>query len=255
MTEIMYAGIVDNSTIDYPHKNSAVVYLCGCPYRCPWCQNKDLLTMDSPNCRKTNINEIITELNKNYLIQAVCVTGGEPMMQEETITLLKKIKKETDLLLKIDSNCFYPNRLSKAIKYLDYFTTDIKAPLDIRYGKVTGLPDRWEQITKTVKESHKILKDWINPKEARTTIIPGLLETKEEIIKVAEIIADIGFTEYTIQQFRPENTLDPAYEKKQSPSRDKLIKLAQAAKAKLPETNVQIVTLEGGFEQIKTTTP
>ncbi len=251
MTEIIYAGIVDNSTIDYPGKVAAVVYLCGCPYRCPWCQNRDLLTMNSPNCRKTDTREIIKELRENYLIEAVCVTGGEPLMQEETLDLLKEIKKETRLLLKIDSNCYYPRKLREALPYLDYFTTDIKAPLDQRYGKIAGLPDRWKKIVSRVRESHRILRDWDNPKEARTTIIPGLLEKKKEVRETAEIVKKVGFTEYTIQQFRPENTLDPEYEKKQSPPRELLQELAREAKKKLPNTRVQIVTLEEGFEEIK----
>jgi len=251
MTQIIYAGIVDNSTLDYPKKTAAVVYLCGCPYRCPWCQNKDLLTMDSPNCRKTDTREIIKELQENFLIDAVCVTGGEPLMQEETIELLKEIKQETNLLLKIDSNCYYPQRLKKAIAYLDYFTTDVKAPMDERYGKVAGLPERWEEIVAKVKESHEILKNWDNPKEARTTVIPGLLDSKEEIRKTAGIVGEVGFTEYTLQQFRPENTLDPSYENKQSPPRELMVELAREAKKKLPHTRVQIVTLEGGFEEIK----
>ncbi|OYT40827.1 MAG: anaerobic ribonucleoside-triphosphate reductase activating protein [Candidatus Altiarchaeales archaeon ex4484_43] len=234
MTEINFAGIVDNSTIDYPKKLSAVVYLCGCPYRCPWCQNAELV-LNGGNCKPTGIDEIIDQLKKNFLIQAVCITGGEPLMQRETIGLLKGIKSETDLLLKIDSNGYFPERVKEALPLLDFFTTDVKAPLDERYGEVVGLPDQWQKIVERVKKTLDILKRGDHQKEARTTIVPDLIDKKEDIEKIAKLVDEVGFTLYTLQQFRAERTLDPGYERIQSP---------------LPETKVQIVTQQNGFEEI-----
>lgn len=249
MTEINFAGIVDHSTIDYPGKVSAVVYLCGCPYRCPWCQNAELV-FNEGECRPTEIDEIVDQLKENFLIQAVCVTGGESLMQKEAIELLERIKSETDLLLKIDTDGYFPGRLSKALPFLDFFTTDVKAPLDERYGRVVGLPDQWRKIVEKVRESLSILKKWENQKEARTTIVPGLIDKIHEIEEIAKVVGDVGFTSYTLQQFRPERTLDPEYEKIQSPSPELMHKLGVVAKEHLPKTKVQIVTQQNGFEEI-----
>ena len=117
--KLNFAGIVDHSTLDYPGKSAAVVYLCGCPYRCPWCQNPELVFEEG--CTEIEIDKIIKNLNENFLLDAVCVTGGEPLMQKNTIELLKKIKQDTDLLLKIDHNGYFPERLKKALPYLDIF--------------------------------------------------------------------------------------------------------------------------------------
>jgi len=253
MTEINFAGIVDNSTIDYPEKLSAVVYLCGCPYRCPWCQNAELV-FNEGNCKPTGIDEIIDQLKENFLIQAVCVTGGEPLMQKETIEFLKRIKSETDLLLKIDSNGFFPERLKKALPLLDFFTTDVKAPPNERYGGVVGLPDQWQKIVERVEKSLDILKKWNHQKEARTTIVPNLIDKKEDIEKIAKLVDEVGFTLYTLQQFRAERTLDPEYEKIQSPSLELMQEMGVTAKEHLPKTKVQIVTQQNGFEEIKTKT-
>lgn len=250
MPKINFAGVVDHSTLDYPGKLSAVVYLCGCPYRCPWCQNAELV-FDEGNCKPTDINEIITSLNENFLIQAVCVTGGEPLMQEGSIGLLEGIKSGTDLLLKIDTNCFYPERLVEALPFLDYLTTDVKAPLDERYGRVIGLPGQWEGVVDMVRKSHRILHDWNQPKEARTTIVPGLIDKPEEIIEIAKIIDETGFSLYTLQQFRAERTLDPTYEKIESPNQELMQELGKTAKEYLSDTKVQVVTLQNGFEEIK----
>ncbi|MCK4492118.1 MAG: anaerobic ribonucleoside-triphosphate reductase activating protein, partial [Candidatus Altiarchaeales archaeon] len=199
MTEINFAGIVDHSTIDYPKKVSAVIYLCGCPYRCPWCQNAELV-FNKGECRPTEIDEILDQLKKNFLIQAVCVTGGEPLMQEETIELLERIKSETDLLLKIDTDGYFPGRLRKALPFLDFFTTDVKAPLDESYGRVVGLPDQWRKIVERVRETLSILKKWEHQKEARTTILPDLIDKVQDIVEIAKVVDDVGFTSYTLQQ-------------------------------------------------------
>ena len=249
MTKINFAGIIDHSTLDYAKKSAAVIYLCGCPYRCPWCQNPELVF--ERGCEMIEINEIIKNLNKNFLIDAVCVTGGEPLMQENTCELLKKIKQETDLLLKMDHNCYFPERLKKALPYLDFFTTDIKAPLDERYGKAVGLPGRWGKIVLNVKKSHEILKQWSGRKETRTTVVPTLVDTKEDIKEIAKVVRDIGFEIYTLQQFRPEKTLDPGFKFIRSPEVEKMKELGKTAKKYLPGTKVQIVTQENGFEEIK----
>jgi len=250
MTKINFAGIVDHSTLDYPGKSAAVVYLCGCPLRCPWCQNRELV-LEEENCRLTEIDEILRQLKENFLIDAICITGGEPLLQEETIELLKQIKSETRLLLKIDTNSYFPEMLGNSLPYLDFLTTDIKAPLDERYGKVVGLPEHWKEIVKRVRKSLAILKEWEHEKEARTTIVPGLIDRKEDIEETARIVGDTGFTLYTLQQFRPERTLDPEYEKIKSPSLELMHELGRAAKKYLPNTKVQIVTEKNGFEEIK----
>ncbi len=251
MTEINYAGTADHSTIDYPGEVAAVIHLCGCPYRCPWCQNKELVLLDEKTCRKTDIEKIIKELNKNFLITAVTITGGEPLMQEETIELLKKLKEETKLLVKIDTNGHYPERLEKALQYLDYLAMDLKAPLDDRYGRAIGLRDHWENNIEKIKESLKILKKWGNLKEARTTIVPGHTDNEKAIQEIAETVKETGFDDYTLQEYRPENTLDKEYLKKKSPGHKKMKKLGEAAKKILPSTRVRIVTQENGFQEIK----
>ena len=245
--KVKFAGIVDNSTLDFPGKVSAVVYLCGCPYRCPWCHNPELVKEEG--CEEIEIDNIVVGLKENFLIDAVCVTGGEPLMQENTIELLKSIKENTKLLLKIDHNGFYPDKLREALKYLDFFTTDVKAPLNEKYGKVTGLSG-WEEVVKRVKQSHEILKQWNGKKEARTTIVPGLHD-EDDVREIAKIVKDVGFEFYILQQFRPNKTLDPDFEKKKSPSLEEMRKLGKIAKEILPDIMVKIVTQENGFEEIK----
>jgi pyruvate formate lyase activating enzyme len=248
--DLCLAGIADSSTLDYIGKVSAVIYLCGCPYRCPWCQNPDLVEKAESVCKTLSIDSIINALREDYLIGAVSITGGEPLMQPAVIDLLKEIKKETALCLKIDTNGFYPERLAEALPYLDFFSMDIKAPLDERYGKAIGLQDMWGEAVKNVKKCLALLKEWNNPKEARTTIISGLTDKKEDVVEIALSIKDAGFDYYTLQQFRPGATLDPKYSKAKIPAPAFMRELGRAAKEALPDTVVKIVTQQKGFEEI-----
>lgn len=241
-----FAGIVDNSTIDYPGKLCAVVYLCGCPLRCPWCHNKNILNNDPNFCKKVSIQTIVNKINKNYLVEAVCLTGGEPLMSKESINLILELKK-TGKLVKLDTNLCYPDSLDSIIGVLDFISVDIKTSLD-RYSEVTGVSD--PKIVNNIKESLNILKRSKLPKEARTTIVPKLNDKKEIIEQICKDIKDIGFDYYTLQQFRGKNTLDPKYEGVKGLSREEMMKLGTIAKKLLPGVKIRISTLEKGIEEI-----
>lgn len=249
MAGLNIVGIVDGSTQDYPGKVAAVVYLCGCPYRCPWCQNPELVEPGGI-CRTVDVGYIVSALKEDYLIGAACVTGGEPLMQEETIELLKEIKNGTGLLLKLDTNGYYPGRLAQALPYIDQLSLDIKAPLGEAYGVSAGLGERFPGAVARIKKSLAIIKEWKGVSEARTTVVPGITDRIEVIEKIACVVKETGFKYYTLQQFRPMNTLDPEYMKKKSPSHALMLELGYAAKKILPDTAVKIFTQLKGFEKI-----
>lgn len=253
-TTINCGGILDFSTLDYLDKVSAVVYLCGCNLRCPWCQNRDLVLENEKVCKKIEIKKIVQELKKNYLVQAVCITGGEPLMQSNLIDLLKLIRRETPKLkIKLDTNACYPENLKLALKYLDFISVDIKAPLDEEiYCKVVGFSGVGRKFyLKNIERSLEILKNfpW-KKKEARTTIIPGLNDYENAIKRIAKVVREYKFNYYTLQQFRPKNTLDKKFEDCPSPERKKILELGKVAKKFLQKTKVRIVTEEKGFEEI-----
>lgn len=245
MIMLDFAGIVHSSTIDYPGKMCAVVYLAGCDFRCPFCHNKDLVTKQI--CHEVDVSTVIEPLSNNFLIEGVCITGGEPLMQEETIKLIAGLRKNTPLMIKLDTNGSYPERLERVLPALSFVSMDIKAPFE-KYSKAIGVDATY--IISNVQKSLGILKKCKFMKEARTTIVPGLNDTEEDIVEIAKIVAEYGFNIYSLQQFRPKNTLDPQYENIDSPSVDKMRSLAKLAKSHLPNVRVRVATLEHGFQDI-----
>ena len=241
--KIKLGGIMDSSTLDYPNQLSSVIYLWGCPFRCPWCHNPELVIGKEYN--EIDILELILKLKENYMVDAISITGGEPLMQESTIELLKNLKETTNFKIKIDTNCFFPNQLEKALLYLDRIAIDIKAPFN-KYCKAVGR----EININNIKECHSLLKNWDKPIEVRTTIVPGINDTTDDIKEIASIVNEMGAEMFVLQQFRPDKTLDPSYRNITSPSHEQMKTLGEAAKRLLANIKVIIVTTEKGFEEI-----
>lgn len=242
-------GVKDISTIDYPGEVVSVLFLCGCPFKCPFCQNWALL--DYKNCEDNEISEIILNL-KNYsdFVDGVCITGGEPTLQGKG--LIEFLNQGKDLgLLKLDTNGFYPDIIEKILKMkvLSYIALDIKTRFEpIEYGTGCGLPKSGEQIIEQVKRSIElILKEPSIIFEARTTIVPNLIDKKEQIENIVSSLS--GVKRYVLQQFRSEGgTLDPKFKDLPMPSHSKMLELADIAKEYIED--VRIRTLLNGEEII-----
>ncbi|CEG12526.1 Anaerobic ribonucleoside-triphosphate reductase activating protein [groundwater metagenome] len=248
MSKINFAGIVDYSSVDFPGHVSAVIYLCECPYRCPWCQNADVALSKSETCKPKEISKIIENLKENFIIDSVTITGGEPLMQNETYELCQKIKSETNLLLKIDHNGFYPEILQNFLPQLDFVSVDIKAPFNEKYKISTGRNDLKNVVGK-VKKTCEILSLWNKKKEARTTVVPTLID-EDEIVEIAKSINKYKFSFYTLNEFRADRTLDEKFQSIIPYSYEKMLNLGKLAKQHLDNNDVYVVTSKKGKEKI-----
>lgn len=114
------------STVDYPGKSACVVFLNGCPWRCPHCHNKQ--TWNEVNLVDI---EVIKDKIKSCLpfINAVVFSGGEPTLQIHCLPELVLYSKSLGLFVGIETNGFRPGRLYYLRKHVDMFFIDIKYPL------------------------------------------------------------------------------------------------------------------------------
>jgi pyruvate formate lyase activating enzyme len=195
------AGLVKSSLIDYPSKISAVIFTQGCNFRCGFCHNPDLIDIKPPASSYSEIdilNFLKTRVGK---LDGVVITGGEPLIQPDVLDFIAKIKK-LGFLVKLDTNGSNPVLLNEIInkKLVDYIAMDIKGPLD-KYKQICGYSN-----TKFIQESIKIIKQSSLNYEFRTTVLPYYHEISD-FNKVGKLIS--GATNYTIQGFRPQITLDP----------------------------------------------
>ena len=171
-------GIEKFAPVDFPGYISSTIFVGGCNFRCPFCHNAELVL--KPQSLPTfPMDYFLSYLDsrKNWL-EAVCVSGGEPLLHEELDVLLQIIK-DRNLLVKIDTNGAFPEKLEELIKagLLDSVAMDIKAPLD-KYKKITAVPVDTDNVRRSIKIIQRSGLDYI----FRTTVVPGFIDENDRII-------------------------------------------------------------------------
>lgn len=201
-------GLQKLTLIDFPGCLAATVFLCGCNFRCPWCYSRGLVLPEEikkqPEISEKELFSFLKE--RKRLLEGVVICGGEPTIHKELPGFVKKIKK-LGYLVKLDTNGSSPKMIKKLIedKLIDYVAMDVKLPKN-KYPKIFKGGVKIENIEKSIK----ILKEGKIDYEFRTTVVPTILD-KEDIIKIAYWLSSAQ--KYYLQNFRPEKTVDPKFEK------------------------------------------
>jgi pyruvate formate lyase activating enzyme len=223
---IQVKGFIGTSFIDWDGKISSVIFLAGCNFRCPFCQN--FILIENPSSLETvPLQTILEDLEKKRnWIDGIVITGGEPTLYPEFPDFVKNFKKE-GFLVKLDTNGSKPEMLQALLKegLVDYVAMDIKAPLS-KYDEACGL----KVDTQAIKESiNLLLKVEIEgfDYEFRTTLVPNLL-MPEDIEEIAKLIK--GAKRFVLQQFVPEHAWKEDFRKVKPFDQtqiDRMLKLAR----------------------------
>ena len=171
----MISGLQKMTLLDYPGKVACTVFLQGCNFRCPFCHNSDLLGKEGPET--IPVETLLTFLKKRVgLLDAVCITGGEPTLQPGLEDLIVKIK-ELGYLVKLDTNGNRPEVLKSMVEkgLIDYVAMDIKNS-PAKYGVTAGVPN---MTLDKVEESIRFLLGENIPYEFRTTVADELHEPED----------------------------------------------------------------------------
>jgi len=193
-----FKGHQKSSFIDYPDKICTVLFTGGCNFRCSYCHNSDLVYNKGGTITQDFVFDYLDKRKK--MIDAVCISGGEPTIHVGLYDFIKRVKA-MGYLVKLDTNGTNPQILSKLIAdgLLDYAAMDIKAPID-KYSTVVNA----DFVIERIIESINILRNSDIDYEFRTTVCQELL-TKEDILKIAEYIK--GSKRYYLQNFRDGSTV------------------------------------------------
>lgn len=202
------AGLVKNSLIDYPGKITAIVFTQGCNFRCPYCHNPELVSIEGKNSLISE-NEVLGFLKERKgLLEAATITGGEPTLQKDLLGFMGKVK-EMGYFVKLDTNGTNPDILEAAINknLIDYIAMDIKH-VPKKYAEVTGYRN-----FKNIKKSIEVVMNSGVEYEFRSTVLPRM-HTHKDFEEMGEIIR--GANKYFIQNFRSDTTLNKEYQKESS---------------------------------------
>lgn len=206
-SNIIIGGLVPFTTIDYPTKISAVLFLQGCPWRCIYCSNPQLLEFRKPTEQDKENYEYVLDLLKKRtkILDAVVFSGGEATAQSENIiTAIEEIKEfATHFKFGLHTNGCYPEKLETLLPYIDWVGLDIKAPTE-KYEQITCVKGSGEQAFRSLDLLLKHNKSF----EVRTTADPTVL-TKADIVDIAKRVTAAGVKHYAVQRYRPVDRDNP----------------------------------------------
>ena len=190
---MIIGGFQKMTVLDFPGKIACTIFTHGCNLKCPFCHNARLVTEE---VERFDEKEILSYLNKRKgVLDGVVISGGEPMLQRDLFNFMKKVK-EIGLLIKLDTNGCFPNKLKEAIDLglVDYVAMDIKNCRE-KYPLTAGK----ENIdVSAIEKSVNILMNSGIEYEFRTTVTREL-HTPQDFVKIGEWIK--GAKRYYIQNF------------------------------------------------------
>jgi pyruvate formate lyase activating enzyme len=188
---VVVGGLTPLTTIDYPGQLAAVVFLQGCPWRCGYCQNGNLLARKTTAAIPWQTVAKFLERRRG-LLDAVVFSGGEPTLHARLDQAMSQVRA-MDYRVGLHTAGIYPDRLQKLLALVDWVGMDIKAAQS-DYESITGVRGSAERAWR----SARLLSQSGVAHEFRTTVHPDVLDAGRLASLVAELKA-IGAKNYVIQ--------------------------------------------------------
>ncbi len=201
---MVFKGFNKTTLLDFPGRVASTVFTGGCNFKCPFCQNSDLV-LDASSIPDITEEEVIAHLEKRQgVVEGICITGGEPTLQPDLIPFIRRLKK-TGTAVKLDTNGYRPDVLEELLTegLIDMAAMDIKSDPET-YAKVAGIKDLDIRL---IMRSAELLMNSDTDYEFRTTVVKEFFNRK-----TAERIADWlkGAGKYFLQRFEDsERVMDP----------------------------------------------
>lgn len=204
------AGFQPLSLLDYPGIICSIVFTQGCPFRCVYCHNPELIPVQATDSTKLLRQEdVLEELHRRtHVVEGVCITGGEPTIHPDLPDFVKKLKR-LGMLVKLDTNGLSPHMIEGFIKerLVDFFAMDLKHTWK-RYSEVIGINSG--NVIDTCRKTFRLIQDSSIPHEFRTTVYSGF-HGKQDLEEIAGQLRE--GERYALQEIRYGKTLNPTLER------------------------------------------
>jgi pyruvate formate lyase activating enzyme len=198
-------GLQKHSLIDFPGKISAVLFLCGCNFRCPYCHNPQLVAPPASEAQGLSIAAVEAFLEERRgLLEGVVLSGGEPTLQPGLPDLCRRLKA-MGYAVKLDTNGSRPQVIRRlaAEGLVDYLAMDIKTDLERYAGWISRRCDA-AAVAESIQRVMAAGVDY----EFRTTCAAPLI-TPAVIEAIARRIS--GSRLFALQPFRAGRMLRPDF--------------------------------------------
>ena len=188
-------GFNKTTLLDFPEHVACTVFTGGCNFRCPFCQNGDLV-LHGGSLPVLDEEEVFRVLRKRKgILTGVCVTGGEPTLQRDLDVFLSRVK-ELGYLVKLDSNGYRPEVLQSLCErgLVDYFAMDIQSSPE-NYARTAGVK---ELDMGLIRESVDFIRSCGLDYEFRTTVVREL-HSSGDFLSIGEWLK--GCKAYFLQSY------------------------------------------------------
>ena len=197
-------GLQKTTLLDFPDRLACIVFTRGCNFRCPYCYNTELIPL--PQEEPEDLTSFWDFLeSRRGILDGVCVTGGEPLVQGDLLDFLREIR-ERGFAIKLDTNGSFPERLQEVLReeLAAYVALDIKTSPG-EYDALSGFPGSAEKVGASLE----ILRKSGVPFECRSTLVPRF-HSREILEDMGRWIQGVPL--WVLQRFRPGKALDPSLE-------------------------------------------
>ncbi|MET8158321.1 pyruvate formate-lyase-activating protein [Sphaerisporangium sp. NPDC005289] len=171
-----------------------VVFTCGCPLRCLYCQNPETWRMRDG--RRVTVEEVMAEVGRyrRFITVAgggVTVSGGEPLLQPRFTADVLRRCRNLGLHTALDTSGLLGDRATDAmLADTDLVLLDIKSTDPAGYRRLTG-----GSLEPTLRFARR-LADLGRPTWIRYVLVPGLTDDPGDVDRLARFVAGLGNVEH-----------------------------------------------------------
>lgn len=201
------AGLTRLSSVDWPGRLVATVFLQGCPWECTYCHNPDLIPPRRPAAMSwAAVLEFLR--SRVGLLDGVVFSGGEPTMQRALPAAIDDVRA-LGFAAGLHTGGAYPALLARMLPRLDWVGLDVKAAF-ADYTALTTRPSSGpaaEQSLSLVVANALVRRDGPHPLayEVRTTVHPDLID-EAGVRALGRDLAERGATHWAVQRYRATGT-------------------------------------------------
>ncbi len=138
----------------YQGEPTVFIRLQGCNLHCSWCDTA--YAQDVNGGYEATVDEVVEQVESYQRGGWVCITGGEPLRQEDEVSKLAAQLWGLDYMIEIETNGFYP---------LPYWHSRIHSwALDVKCPSSKNLPllpilKTWEELTSSNLQVKFVVQD------------------------------------------------------------------------------------------------
>ncbi|MFF0739431.1 anaerobic ribonucleoside-triphosphate reductase activating protein [Streptomyces sp. NPDC004111] len=184
------------STCDWPGRLVTTVFCQGCPWRCGYCHNPDLLDpRTAPAVRWPDVAAHLAR--RRGLLDGIVFSGGEPLLQPG-LADAARAARALGHRVGLHTGGALPRRFGALLEagLLDWVGFDVKAHPDT-YEKVTGVRNSAAPAVRSLR----LLRDSGVAHQLRTTVDPSVL-TAADVTALRGWLAERGAEGHVWQEAR-----------------------------------------------------